>query len=141
MYDIEFTPFIGPKYSKSKFKLLVLGESHYAPELIIKSTDPVEIKRRLNFTNEIVTKYLNYKNNNGSFRTWMNTFTKFANVLSGRKLNGNEIVDFWSEVAFYNYVQVPTSSSRKSPSQIDFDNSIDAFKEVCMNLKPNFIVF
>jgi hypothetical protein len=141
MYNIEFNPYEGPNYSESKFKLLVLGESHYASELINKSSDPEQISRRLNFTNEIVNKYLNYKSNTGLFERWMNTFTKFANVLSQKKLSNNELIDFWSSVAFYNYIQVPTPGPGISPTKQDFENSFDAFKKVCMKLRPTFIIF
>lgn len=141
MNQIKFKPWEGPNYCKSDFKILVLGESHYAEKFnkdaMINPTDEIR-----NFTNTIVNKFLDFKKGNEKFEKWMNTFTKFSNVYmyKGKKIDNLECQDWWNNVAFYNFIQVPMSSPRESPSKEDFENSYNAFVEVCEVLKPDFII-
>lgn len=140
MHPIRFKPFIGKNFEKQDFKVLVLGESHYLNEndlinYLDKNTKSEAI------TNNVLNDYIEYKKTGLSFSRWMNTFTKFSNVISGRELNSKETVDFWESCAFYNYVQVPTPGTRISPSKVDFSLSMEAFKEVINQYKPNIIIF
>ncbi len=140
MNQIKFKPFQGPNYANSRFKILVLGESHYANEFkradMVNPTEEIQL-----FTNTIINKFLNYKIGTAGFESWMNTFTKFSNVYEGKKLDNLECQIWWNNVAFYNYIQVPMGSARISPTMEDFENSYNAFVEVCEALKPDFIIF
>jgi hypothetical protein len=64
----------------------------------------------------------------------MNTYTKFANScpISG--------VEFWQSVVFYNYVQVPMSGSRKSPTAEDFADGVVPFFEVLAAYQPDLVI-
>ncbi len=136
-----FKPYVGPNYSNSDFKLLVLGESHYAPQFLTQNLTQNQIIERFEFTNDIVKKHISYKQIKYPFERWMNTFTKFANVYLGRTLSKIEQVNFWESVSFYNFIQTPMANNRTSPSHDDFRNSYDAFKQVCHSLNPDFILF
>ena len=130
---VTFSPYIGKRYRSSTNRLMVLGESHYP-----NNDKSLEQLRILTLT--VLQAYLDYKNKEKKHERWMNTFTKFSNVLNGHRLTGERAVNFWEEVAFYNYVQVPTSGTRKSPCKSDFQNSYAAFKKVVGEIKPNIII-
>jgi uracil-DNA glycosylase len=90
-------------------------------------------------TNNVVNGYLNYKKTARFYAKWMNTFTKFSNVLNGKNSSIKETVEFWQSSSFYNYVQAPTKGPRISPTKEEFKQSFDALSEVVEQLKPNMI--
>jgi hypothetical protein len=53
----------------------------------------------------------------------MNTFLKFGNIFKGLKLSETETIDFWNSISFYNYVQIPTTKPRESPSKESFNTN------------------
>ena len=132
---LTFKPYIGKNYHSSTKKILVLGESHYTvgekPERQLK-----------NLTNSVLEKYLNYKGKRKGIKheKWMNTFTKFSNVLCGERLTNEGTIKFWEEVTFYNYVQVAMPKSRKSPNKPDFEKSYTSFKDVLKEIQPKIII-
>lgn len=138
MYKIRFKPFVGKNYHSENFKILVLGESHYLNEEEFKKyLNKEEIIEQI--TNKVFKHFLNYKEKKGSFERWMNTFSKFGNILSDKKLSNSETIDFWNRMAFYNYVQYPTKGARISPSLENFERSIKPFEDVIDSLKPDLI--
>jgi hypothetical protein len=140
MLPIRFKPFVGTEYQKQDFKILILGESHYLNDSdfidYLDGNKKVEL-----ITNNVVNGYLNYKKTGKSYANWMNTFTKFSNVLNGKKSSIKETVEFWQSSSFYNYVQAPTKGPRISPSEEEFKQSFDALTEVVEEIKPNLIFF
>lgn len=89
-------------------------------------------------TQDVVIQYLKYVETGKHHCNWMRTFTHFANIFSGVRLNSKSNFAFWNSIAFYNYVQYPTTKTRLSPSNEDFIKSLEAFKE---SLKPDLIIF
>lgn len=140
MLPIRFNPFIGKEYQNQNFKILILGESHY-----LRDTDYYDYlngeKKVELITNNVVNGYINYKKTGRHYAYWMNTFTKFSNVLNGKKSTTKENVEFYDSSSFYNYVQAPTKGPRMSPTKEDFKLSFKAFEEVVEELKPNIIFF
>lgn len=140
MYPIRFKPFIGKNYGNQVFKILILGESHYLNEN--DKEDFLNGNSRIEgITRNVLTDYINYKTVGGFFHRWMNTFTKFGNVFSNKKLTSAEAVEFWQSCVFYNYVQAPTSGPRTPPTKEEFILSMQAFNEVISECKPNLIIF
>lgn len=138
MLPIRFKPFIGKEYEKQEFKILILGESHYLNDLDF--TDYLNGEKKVELiTNNVVNEYLNYKKTGRFYARWMNTFTKFTNVLNGKKSSIKETVEFWQASSFYNYVQAPTKGPRISPTKEEFRQSFDALSEVVKQIKPNMI--
>jgi hypothetical protein len=139
MKYVFFTPWVGNIYFKKGYKdkkILVLGESHYCG-------NDCDSCRKLNgkceMTINVIKDYLNYKNGNGKFAKWMNTFTKFTNIFLGKDCNIEMLNDFWNSVAFYNYVQKSIEGPRKSPTQQMFKDSETAFFEILNEYNPDII--
>jgi hypothetical protein len=138
MTKIRFKPFVGSQYNNTNCRILILGESHYlcGDDLLDYENNEPYIQ---NITQNVVLEFLNYKNNKTSFQKWMNTFTKFGNIVSNKNLNTMETIDFWNSCSFYNFVQYPTTGPRISPTKEQFKNSLDAFLKISDELKPNVI--
>lgn len=142
MDRIFYNPWVGKKYEDGigGKKILVLGESHHCTDAC-HNCGITTISHNCNsFTTTIILKYLKYKENRQSFERWMNTFTRFANISLGKKLNKHEQIDFWESVSFYNYVQKAVFEARLSPTRNDFNNSLNAFHDLIENLKPDLII-
>jgi len=146
MEEVFYLPRVGKNYFNSGFKglkLLVLGESHYCKEKPVCIQCGIQSKRQdcFNFTKRVIEDvYFEYKRGNEKFEGWMNTFTKFTNVMLERQADTNEIIDFWESVVFYNFVQTSTSGSRESPTKVQFEESEDAFIQVLGKYKPDLII-
>ena len=86
MTKIRFKPFVGSQYNNTNCRILILGESHYlcVDDLLDYVNNEPYIQ---NITQNVVLEFLNYKNNKTSFQKWMNTFTKFGNIVSNKNLN------------------------------------------------------
>ena len=131
MKNAHFKPYVGKNYQQGfeGKKILVLGESHYGGA---ENSD---------FVNGLVSDFLDYKRGEKSkFKRWMNTYTKFTNVLFGEKISNDDMVVFWESIAFYNYVQTSIENARKSPTGEEFSNSEVAFFEVLAELKPDLVI-
>jgi hypothetical protein len=102
-----FQPWVGKAYraeALSGIRVLILGESHYgSPE-----------QQRCQFTQDWVASYANGSRNNRFFTT----VTKlFLGTPSGVTLTAMQRGDFWSKIAFYNYIQsFPGSTARVRPT-------------------------
>ncbi|MDO6470236.1 uracil-DNA glycosylase [Maribacter sp. 1_MG-2023] len=135
---MKFHPYIGETYSNSPIKLLVLGESHYCKKPACCFNEPSQLKC-ISKTAQVLQEYLNYKRGSGYYGRWMNTFTKFSNVLNGTKQSNKDSIKFWESVSFYNFVQVPMKKPRQSPSHQDFDLSYPDFKKAVKTVDPDLI--
>lgn len=142
MHSLTFYPYIGKNYRSQSFKILTLGESHYFGEEDMQRFQQDRNHPHITgITQDVVKRFLAYKQGKGAFHRWMNTFTKYANALANQKLSPQDCVEMWEKTAFYNFVQTPMPNPRISPTQEDFKNSRSAFEQVLKNLQPNFIIF
>lgn len=140
MLPIRFKPFIGSEYYKQDIKILILGESHYFG--VADLTGYLNGDKRVEMiTNNVVNDYLNYKKDGNNYAKWMNTFTKFSNILNVKISSTRETIEFWQSISFYNYVQAPTKGPRISPTKDEFKLSFNALKEVVESIKPDLIFF
>ncbi|GHV66121.1 hypothetical protein FACS1894199_08880 [Bacteroidia bacterium] len=126
MQHVFYLPWVGREYWQGIHgkKVLVLGESHYATE---EDNLP-------SLTNDVIGYYLRYLAGEVEHEGWMNTYTKFANSCP---IVGEA---FWQSVVFYNFVQVPMSGSRRSPSGDDFAAGAVPFFEVLANYEPDVVI-
>jgi hypothetical protein len=131
MNKIVFEPWIGSQFNSANTKILVLGESHYG------DVSPDDWN---DFTNYIVKKYLGYKNGNEKHESWMNTFTRFSNIVTSNMDTKIKTTTFWESIIFYNYIQKPLCSSRLAPTQDEFVNSAKAFEEIISTHKPDEVI-
>lgn len=143
-YDAEFDriellkryPWVGINYADSKCRILLLGESHYA-------TDNREFSKE---------EYDNFKNNKdstrGIIRTVMNnydtgeqTYKFFDGLLKTFITTTPENVkEFWSKVAFYNFIQEPMGKSNMKPSDQQKEDGWRCLVEVARVLQPKYII-
>lgn len=142
---IHFLPYIGDNYNDGisydnegniifggpdAKKILVLGESHYVGD---PDDDTPEITRN------VLNYYLRYMRGEEEFEPWMNTFTKFGRALTG-SIDKDAVIKAYEHVAFYNYVQVPLTGARLSPSPEMFRNSEKTLFPVLQELKPDIVL-
>jgi hypothetical protein len=142
MENVFFKPWLGEQYTTGGFsgrKILILGESHHCGDLC-KTCGIIGETECENFTTNVINSYLNYKKKKINHENWMNTFTRFTNILIGTQINSDETISFWNSVIFYNYVQIALEGPRMSPSLQDFTRSKNAFIEVINEYKPDLII-
>jgi len=142
MGNIFFRPWIGENYFSTGIlgkKILLLGESHICGEGCKDCGNLNEHPNCNEFTNNVIKYFLNYKTGVGDFEYWMNTYTKFGNVLYNKSLSAEETVSFWNSISFYNYVQYSTDQARVSPLYEEFEKSSKAFFEILQSYQPDLV--
>ena len=122
---IKYHPWVGEKYHKPDIwpcRLAILGESNYTkpefdcPQLVIKC-----VKRHLR------------ENDDPNFSRFANKVRRVAS-LEGQAPPKQ---DFWSNVAFYNFVQqLVGSKARARPTDEMWSDSIDGLHEFVKELRP-----
>lgn len=118
-----FEPWIGSNYGANDDRLLILGESHYGPASMPG-----------NSTRELTQEYADGKWNH---RFW----TNIMQVVSGQPHWEIDRPEFWSRVAFYNYVQQPVvETAGIAPTPEMFTVSEAAFFTVLGSLCPKTIL-
>lgn len=140
---VFFHPWVGEKYKLGfdNKKILVLGESHICGGCKDQCGDlDINDEGCRKMTTVAVQHFLNYKKGEDDFANWMNTYTRFSNIVHNKQLSGTEMVDFWDSIAFYNYVQFATDEARVSPSLQEFAESEKAFFEVLDILQPDLVI-
>ncbi len=130
MKHVIFSPWVGKHYHTgwNGKRMMVLGESHYCAS----SEEAVP-----QITNRIITDLMDADSEHEGYK---NTYTKFANALAGKFLSFDERKRLWHSVLFYNYVQVPMSGARISPTTQEFAQSETAFFEVLETYRPGCII-
>lgn len=139
MLNVFFKPWVGENYSTSEKKILILGESHICGNGCPDCGDVNKHPECINFTNNAIKYFLDYKSGNGDFDYWMNTYTKFGNILYNFYLSAAETKEFWNSIVFYNYVQFATDKARVSPLNDEFGKSQTAFFEILQTYKPDLV--
>lgn len=129
MTDITFLPWVGDAYARAYYgkRLMVLGESHYCAAEDVRPTMTTDVLRTVFDSEE-------------EFEGYMNTFTKFARALDGTDVSRTEQERVWQRVMFYNYVQVPMTYARVSPTTAQFRSSDDAFFAILEKYRPEKII-
>ena len=132
---LERYPWVGCNFASSDCRPLVIGDSHYATN-------------GKDFSQE---EYDNFKNNKASTCNIINTVIKnycngestwpmYRNMLLTFNISVENVLDFWSKVAFYNFIQEPMKSSDEEPSQEDIANGWRCLAGVIEILHPTSIL-
>jgi len=129
--ELAWYPWIGSNYNKNR--LLIVGESHYAQD------------ENGNFDLECYNDFLTDKNttinimerllDGESWKMFQNTY----NALLGTDNINKEA--FWSNVAFYNFIQRPMQTIEDRPSKADSLCGWDVFYELLKVIKPSHCIF
>lgn len=129
---LAWYPWVGKNYPSASSKILVILESHY----IDKAKSNVEDVQNPLYTRRLVAErcYPQY---------WWNspTWNNLNAFLAGRKLEAETAPKLWENIAFYNFVQRPMPSPSDRPSERDFAQGWQAFKDVLNTLKPGICIF
>ena len=113
-------------------KLLALGESLYCFDEEMAKDPEITIKTIRDLIDP-----------NSVFEPYKNTFTKFSKSLAGYFFDDfpiEEKTKLWQHIMFYNYVQVPMTSARVSPTREDFKKSEPAFWEVLEKTDADLVI-
>ncbi len=131
MKKVFFKPWEGEHYAKgfNGKKILVLGDSHYS-----SGNESAE------FTTEVVEHFLGYKRGDCPHAGYMNTYTRFTNIMFGEQADGETTIDFWQSIAFYNYVQQAQAGHSVSPTEKEYDDSQAAFIEILEEYQPDLVI-
>ncbi len=130
MKHVKFLPWVGDNYTTGLHgkRVMVLGESHYC-------ASPEEAVPQI--THEIIADLYDAESEHEGYK---NTYTKFANALSGKRLSFDGKRTLWHSILFYNYVQFPISGARVAPTTEEFAASEAAFFEVLEAYRPDCVI-
>lgn len=153
MLTAFFKPYIGEGFKQPEnnifggMKILVVGHNHYCNKLfnLRKENPAAECGEACKmyeqscheFTINTVARFIDYCRGTKEFDRFMNTFSKFANALSGYN---TAPVTVWENIAFYNFCQSAVSFDAEQPEQKHYINSEEAFFGVLKELKPDVII-
>ena len=127
---VHFLPWVGKNYKQGIYgrRVLVLGESHYCAR---QEDDTPYVTRK------VIADLLDP---NGEHEAYKNTYTKFERALAGKVLDWQEKAELWNSIIFYNYVQIPMTGPRISPTVEEFKDSAQAFFEVLDRYRPDCVI-
>lgn len=124
MEEFYFKPWVGKHYEGcADHRLLILGESHYSTE----PQGPI-------FTIDLTRAY--------SEGRWIHRYwTNVMQAVDGRRHWEIDKNEFWSRVAFYNYIQELVGEGPGiAPSQEMWEKAKGPFFDVMRELKPSHIL-
>lgn len=131
-------PWVGNKYAESNYRILILGDSHYAVD---KDKNPSEEEyKRCNtdkdYTRRVVRCVINdvceRKSTWTMFRNLINTFTSYT---------PDEVKHLWSKVAFYNFIQEPMKQIDQVPTREEHITGWRCLYDVVNILEPDYCLF
>ena len=131
---LERYPWIGINYATSNCRVLIIGDSHYA------------VDHKGNFSQK---SYDNFKSNKNTTRGIVNYAIDASN--SWKMFNGlhrlfqvnrrDDRIFFWSNVAFYNFIQEPMRAKDERPSPEHFAIAWRCLPHIIDVLEPSFCLF
>ncbi len=131
---LERYPWVGINYSSSDCRVLIIGDSHYA------------IDGSGNFSQE---SYDDFKSDKYSTRGIVtcaiedsNSWSMFNGLHRLFQADGlDDRISFWSNVAFYNFIQEPMRSINQQPSLEHFAVAWRCLPYIIDIFKPGFCLF
>lgn len=135
--ELKWLPWVGMNYSVQSAgqRMLIVGESHYhdGTKTDLKKWD------NENQTRMCITEAgIEHASDNGWKGGAQRTFENTRITLGSRNLDRKQ---FWSDVAFYNFIQRPMSSRTERPSPCDWKIGWKTFVEVCKVVSPSHCIF
>lgn len=132
---LTWLPWIGENYTRTKTKMLIVGESHYYDPA--SKNDYSFIKhQKIDFTQTVVKEIAITRNidDKRSATMYENFYRSIHTVEQSRE-------DYWNSVAFYNFIQQPMHSIKQRPNQNMIAKAWNSFKSVIEILEPDFVIF
>ncbi len=137
-YDKEFDkntlleryPWVGCNFAKSSCRPLILGDSHYATD-----DDALEYLKDKDSTRDVINTVIANKCEGE------NTWNMFEGLLKTFiDVSPDNVKDFWSKVAFYNFIQEPMKKADEIPSDEDKGKGWECLAGVIKVLHPTSIL-
>jgi len=133
--SLTWYPWIGSNYNiNTDAKFLLVGESHY----IINENNKFNQSKYDSIIKNKKTTQLVVKdaiNCNGLWKFFINTHKAFMGAESF------SLTSFWSNVAFYNFIQRPMNNPKDRPNQANYVDGWHNYLEVIKVIKPTHCVF
>ena len=131
-------PWVGVNYASSKCRVLILGDSHYAQDKNGEfSQEEYDASQNKNYTRGIISCVIsNIYENESTWKMYNGLLNTFIDTDISPK-NANE---FWSKVAFYNFIQETMRSSSDKPSGGNKKEGWKCLVEVAKVLNPDQII-
>lgn len=141
-FDSEFTkintlkhnPWVGKNYRNSPYKVLILGESHYTTNedgTFCREEYDRCLKDR-NYTREVINSVIK---EDYSWSMYDGLHKLFC--ISSQ----NDRVEFWSKIAFFNFIQEPMKSSNQLASDENYKDAWFCLHDVFDVLHPDICIF
>jgi hypothetical protein len=126
--NLKWLPWIGVNYLTTPFKILIVGESHYAED----NEDRIKEFDRPETTRECIVDMGVENNTYGVVKFYQN----IQYLLVGNKNFSTE--ELWSRVSFYNFIQKTMITSKTRPEYLDYHNSAGVFFKLLEKLEPKY---
>lgn len=146
--NLFFIPYIGKNYGNPNNifggkKILAVGHNHHCDKIQqIGQCRTKCFSCNGEDTKEVVEGYLSFLGGDADWKTYMNTYQKFANFLIN--INGDKALskEAWESIAFYNFAQfaVPDSEKLKPNTDKEYKLSHKPFFQVLMELQPDIVL-
>lgn len=130
-------PWVGCLYAErsNKCRPLIIGESHYATDGKEFSQEAYDQSKEKDFTRRVVNDVIKdkciceptWKMYEGLLKTFL-------------KISPENVKDFWSKVAFYNFIQRVMKSTDEEPSDEDKRKGWKCLRGVIKVLEPTSII-
>ena len=129
-------PWVGSNYAKKDYRILIIGDSHYAvvdgkPSQLAYD-EFMDKNSTKGVVNTVINNYYAKDRKFSMFRGLLNTFNKTT---------PEDVASFFSNVAFYNFVQKVMRFPDQEPSDDDFAEAWECFYDLIDVLKPHFCLF
>lgn len=124
---LTWLPWIGENYagSPSDKKILLIGESHYYGD-----EDDKKWSEKGGFTREIIQDVIKGNHTHPFFRNSMRLLA----------LSNDKKAKFWSNIAFYNFIQKPVEKNTR-PVSTDFNDGWSPFFDLIKVINPSVCIF
>jgi hypothetical protein len=136
---VRFSPWIGSKYATEGFnglRVLVVGESHYGDKRYERPTVTPEIVKAL----ALGETHPNALQKLPKHRHFAKILAAVNNVSRSGLFSTNQRREFWSRVAYFNFVQEFMRATRKDPTPEAWARGTLAFREVLVALDPELVL-
>jgi hypothetical protein len=141
---LAWFPWVGKDYSKTPYRILIVGESHYAKDIDKEKAADKLAKLSANKyeTREIVAEYPiegSWERNNPTFDNLHRSLLK-TDLLNPCDKEKRGLL--WRQIGYYNLVQRPMDYGRRErPNPDDFMNGWLVFSQLVKVIRPKTCVF
>lgn len=132
---LERYPWVGCNFASSSNRPLIIGDSHYATEKTIFSQEAFDEFKDKKSTRGIVSTVIDdICKGDSTFRMHVGLMKTFINVTP------DNVKDFWSKIAFYNFIQRVMHNSSEKPNNDDKKKGWRCLADVVKVLHPTSII-